>query len=163
MGAAIALTLAVQGNPRLVSIGMIGGSSKLVVSPAILDGLQNNFEATVDNLIRYMWHKKTTNFFKEKGRQRMLEAGSEVVYNDFLACSRFDLSEQVDELDLPVLVIVSTGDRMVPAEASAAMAERLKDCRHVILEDCGHFQHMEQVGRVANELTDYLNDVLVGR
>ncbi len=163
MGAAIALTLAVQRNPRLASIGLIGGSSKLIVSPAILDGLQNNFEATVDNIIRYSWHKKTTDFFKQKGRQRMLEAGSEVVYNDFLACSRFDLSEQIDDLDLPVLVIVSTGDRMVPPETSAAMAERLKNCRHVVLEDCGHFQHMEQVGRVANELTDYLNDELVSR
>lgn len=163
MGAAIALTLAVQQNPRLASIGLIGGSSKLVVSPAILDGLQNSFEATVDNIIRYSWHKKTSDFFKQKGRQRMLEAGSDVVYDDFLACSRFDLSEQIDDLDLPVLVIVSTGDRMVPPETSGAMAERLKNCRHVVLEDCGHFQHMEQVGRVADELTSYLNDELVGR
>ena len=163
MGAAIALTLAVQENPRLASIALIGGSSKLVVSSAILDGLKNDFEATVDNIIRYSWHKKTTDFFKQKGRQRMIEAGSEVVYNDFLACSRFDLSEQIDDLELPVLIIVSTGDRMVPAEASAKMAARLKNHKHVVLEDCGHFQHMEQVGRVANELTDYLNDVLIGR
>ncbi|MEM6463878.1 MAG: alpha/beta hydrolase [Pseudomonadota bacterium] len=163
MGAAIALTLAVQKNPRLASIALIGGSSKLAVSPAILDGLKNNFEATVDNIVRYSWHKKTTDFFKQKGRQRMLEAGSEVVYDDFLACSRFNLSDQVGELELPVLIIVSTGDRMVPAEAGAKMAEQLKDCRLVVLEDCGHFQHMEQVSRVANELTDYLNTVLVGR
>lgn len=159
MGAAIALTLAVQGNPRLASIALIGGSSKLVVSPAILDGLQNDFEATVDNIIRYSWHKKTTDFFKQKGRQRMLEAGSEVVYNDYLACSRFDLSEKTVDLDLPVILIVSTGDRMVPPEASAPLAASLKNCRHVVLEDCGHFQHMEQVSRVANELTDFLNDL----
>ena len=163
MGAAIDLTLAVQGNARLASIALIGGSSKLIVSQAILDGLQNEFEATVDNIIRYSWHKKTTAFFKQKGRQRMLEAGSDVVYNDFLACSRFDMDDQLDDLELPVLVIVSTGDRMVPPEASASMAERLKDCRHVVLEDCGHFQHMEQVGKVANELTDYLNQVLIPR
>ncbi|MCP4316860.1 MAG: alpha/beta fold hydrolase [Hyphomicrobiales bacterium] len=163
MGAAIALTLAVEHNPRLASIGLIGASSKLMVSPAILEGLQNNFEATVENIVRYSWHKKTTDFFKQKGRQRLLEAGSEVVYSDYLACSRYDLSDRIGDVELPVLIIVSKDDKMVPADASAQLAEGLKRCTRIVVEDCGHYQQLEETARVANELTDYLNGELAGR
>ncbi|MEX3009643.1 alpha/beta fold hydrolase [Hoeflea sp. TYP-13] len=162
MGAAIALTLAVGHNPRLAAISMIGGSSKLAVSPAILDGLQNAFEPTVDNIIKYSWHKNTTDFFKQKGRQRMIEAGADVVYNDFFACSQYDLSDRLGDVEVPVLIIASTGDRMVPVDMSKEMAGAFKRGNCIVLEDCGHFQHIEQTTRVADALTGFLNGELAG-
>jgi pimeloyl-ACP methyl ester carboxylesterase len=156
MGAAISLTLGVEHNQRLVGIALIGGSSRLVVSDAILDGLQNAFEPTVDNIVKYSWYKNTGAFFKQKGRQRMLDAGSAVVYDDFLACSRFNLSQRLEEVDVPVLVVASDHDRMVPLDKSRKMAETFKHGTFVGLENCGHFQHIEQTSRVAEELSGFL-------
>ncbi len=156
MGSAITLTLGVRGNAQLAGLVLIGGASKLVVSEEILTGLQTAFEATVDNIIKYSWFKQTMGFFKQKGRQRMLEAGSQVVYNDYFACSQFDLSGELDKVSLPTLVIASDHDRMVPVANSRSMADALADSRLVILEDCGHFQHIEKTNRVAEEITTFL-------
>lgn len=156
MGAAIALTLAVDHHPRIAGIAMIGGSSRLVVSDTILDGLQTNFGPTIDGIVKYSWFKTTDASLKEMNRQRLIDAGKEVVYNDFLACSRFDLSQRLNEVDVPTLVIASNDDRMVPIDASRKMADAIKDARFVGLENCGHYQHMEQTRRVADELSVFL-------
>ena len=94
----------------------------MIVNDAILEGLQNTFEATVDNIVKYSWHKKTglsqiANkwlLFREKARQRILNCGSKTVYKDFLACSKFDLSERLEEIVVPVLIVASDCDRMAP-------------------------------------------------
>ena len=140
----------------------------MIVNDAILDGLQNTFEATVDSIVRYSWHKKTgavagsqqmAAFFREKAKQRMLDSGSKTVHGDFLACSKFDVTQRVGEIAVPVLVIASDCDRMVPLDVSWDMAELLGDSYFVCLENCGHFQHIEQTGKVAAEVVNFLSKI----
>ncbi len=168
MGAAIALNASLSHHWRICSVVAIGGASKMIVNDAILDGLQNTFESTVDSIVKYSWHKKTgavadspqmAAFFREKAKQRMLDAGSKTVFGDFLACSKFDLSNRVAEIVIPVLVIASDCDRMVPLNVSWEMSEVLKNSYFVSLENCGHFQHIEQTGRVAAELVNFLSRI----
>ncbi len=168
MGAAIALHASLSNHWRICSVVAIGGASKMIVNDAILDGLQNTFESTVDSIVKYSWHKKTgavadssqmAAFFREKAKQRLLDAGSKTVFGDFLACSRFDLSKRVGEIVVPVLVIASDCDRMVPLNVSWEMSEVLKNSYFVCLENCGHFQHIEQTGRVAAELVNFLSKI----
>ena len=168
MGAAIALNASLSNSWRICSVVAIGGASKMIVNDAILEGLMNTFEETVDSIVKYSWHKKTgafadsqlmATYFRQKAKQRILDAGSKTVHGDFLACSRFDLSERLEEIAVPVLVIASDCDRMVPLEVSWEMAELLKDCYFVSLKNCGHFQHIEQTGRVAGELVTFLSKI----
>ena len=168
MGAAIALNASLSQHWRICSVVVIGGASKMIVNNAILLGLQNTFETTVDSIVKYSWHKKTgaiadsqlmAGYFREKAKQRMLDAGSKTVHGDFLACSRFDLSERLEEIADPVLIIASDCDRMVPQNASWEMAQKLPNAKFVLLEDCGHFQHIEQTSRVATEFLNFLGDI----
>ena len=168
MGAAIALNASLSQNSRISSVVAIGGASKMIVNDAILDGLQNTFEATVDNIVKYSWHKKTgaiadsqqmASYFREKAKQRILDAGSRTVYGDFLACSKFDLGERLKEILVPVLVIASDCDRMVPIDVSQEMAGKLPNAKFVVLKGCGHFQHIEQTSKVAGELSNFLGKI----
>mgnify|MGYP005724580197 FL=1 len=88
-----------------------------------------------------------------------MNAGSRTVHGDFLACSRFDLDERLGEISVPVLVIASDCDRMVPLHVSQEMAEKLPNAQFVTLEGCGHFQHIEQTSKVATELSNFLGCV----
>ena len=166
MGAAIALNTSLSRHWRICSVVAIGGASKMNVNHAILQGLQNTFEATVNSIVKYSWHKKTgavadseqmAAYFREKAKQRMLDAGSKTVHGDFLACSNFDLSARLEEIAVPVLVIASDCDRMVPLKVSREMAEKLPNSEFVSLENCGHFQHIEQTAKVAGELVTFLS------
>ncbi len=161
MGAGIALTLSIRKNERLAGIALIGGSSRLAVSDAILTGLQSAFEATVDNIVKYSWNRDTGDFFKQKARQQMLEAGSDVVHDDFYACSQFDLSAELSAVTMPTLVIASDNDRMVPLETSRTMAQAIANSKFITLQDCGHFQHVEQTAAVAAAMSDFLKNELV--
>ena len=168
MGAAIALNASLSHHWRIRSVVAIGGASKMIVNDAILEGLQNTFETTVSNIVKYSWHKKTgaladsqlmAGYFREKAKQRILDAGSKTVHGDFFACSRFDLSDRLQEIAVPVLVIASDCDRMVPLNLSWEMAESLKYSYFVSLENCGHFQHIEQTAKVAGELVSFLSKI----
>ena len=158
MGAAITLQIAVRQNARLAGAVLIGSAAKLQVSPDILKGLQEDFENTVDAIIKYSWYKETGAFFKEKGRQRMLETGSEVVYGDYFACADFDLTDELDQVEVPTLLIASDNDRMVRMEDSEATAKKL-GAKFIGLEDCGHFQHIEQTAKCAEALSEFLAEV----
>ena len=78
---------------------------------------------------------------------------------DFLACSRFDLSARLEEIVVPVLVIASDCDRMVPFNVSWEMAKILKNSYFISLENCGHFQHIEQTSKVAGELVTFCSKI----
>ena len=157
MGAGIALTLATERNPRLRAVAIVAGSSKLSVGPALLDGLQNSFEATVDSLVKYSWHRNADDTFKQKGRQQLLESGQQVVHDDFFACSHYDVSDRIGNVEIPVLILAASADKMVPAEASETLAGTLKNAKFVALEDCGHYLQIEQTGRAAQALSDFLS------
>ncbi|MBX2885265.1 MAG: alpha/beta hydrolase [Granulosicoccus sp.] len=159
MGAAITLLVAVRQNPRLAAAVLIGSAAKLQVSPDILDGLQNDFENTVDAIIKFSWYKETGAFFKEKGRQRMLETGSEVVHGDYFACADFDLNDQLDKVQVPSLLIASDKDRMVRMDQSEATAKTLGST-FVGLKECGHFQHIEQTAKCAEALSGFLKSLV---
>ena len=158
MGAAISLLVSVRQNQRLAGVILIGSASKLQVAPVILEGLQNDFENTVDAIIKYSWYKATGAFFKEKGRQRMLETGQDVVYGDYFACADFDLTDQLDQVEVPALIIASDKDRMVRQEQSLQTAEAM-NATYVALEECGHFQHIEQTANCANAISDFLRQL----
>ncbi len=158
MGACIALALIHGKNPHITSACMIGGASKMDVSDTILEGLNKEFENTVENIVRYSWYKETGAFFKQKAIQRMKLAGKETVFNDFLACSKFDMSNELSEIDLPVLVIASDHDRMVKLDVSKSMSAEMPNSVFLPIENCGHFQHIEQTELVANEIANFLEN-----
>ena len=168
MGAGIALNASLSQHWRIGSVVVIGGASKMLVTDSILEGLQNTFEATVESIVKYSWHKQTgaiadsqrmAAYFREKAKQRILDAGSRTVHGDFLACSKFDVDKRLEEILVPVLVIASDCDRMVPINVSREMARKLPNAKFVVLEGCGHFQHIEQTSRVAAELSNFLGNI----
>jgi pimeloyl-ACP methyl ester carboxylesterase len=54
-----------------------------------------------------------------------------------------NLTERLDALQLPVLVITGDDDRIVPTEDSIQLAEQLPDARLAVIPDCGHIPHEE--------------------
>lgn len=160
MGGGIALTLAVANNPRLAGIGVLASAAKLNVSPAILDGLQNQFEATIGSIVKYSWHRDTDIALKDAARDRLLNCPQNVVYDDFLACSRYDLTDRLGDIAIPVLLIAAADDRMVPAETVISLAGKLKHSRQIVLENCGHYLQIEKTDLTAKALADFLENDL---
>ena len=56
---------------------------------------------------------------------------------------RPDSTPDLASIDVPTVVITSTGDRLIPAEVSSEMAGRIPDARLEILERVGHLSNLE--------------------
>lgn len=54
-----------------------------------------------------------------------------------------DLSQRLDEVRLPVLVITGDNDRIVPTEESIRLARELPNARLVVIPNCGHVPQEE--------------------
>ena len=74
------------------------------------------------------------------------------------AVQAFDVSDRLDELTLPTLVMHGTDDRVLPVANGRLLADRL-DCRATFVEGGPHLFFIEQAGQVNDELDAFLAGV----
>jgi pimeloyl-ACP methyl ester carboxylesterase len=69
---------------------------------------------------------------------------------------RADSTGDLARIDVPALVITSTGDTLIPAEASTPMAEQISGARLKIIEGAGHLSNMEAPEEFTRLLREHL-------
>ena len=148
LGGAIALTVAARKNPRVIGQVIVASAAKIGVTEAILDGLQTEFEKTVDFIVKYSFDRASGPFFAKKAREYTIATGPTATHADFLACTTVDLRDKLDDIRLPTLVIAAENDRMIPHKHSASLAEGLPNARLESFADCGHYPHLDRTTRV---------------
>jgi pimeloyl-ACP methyl ester carboxylesterase len=57
---------------------------------------------------------------------------------------RYDLSDQINSIDVPALVITGERDSIVSPEVQIEMAEKIPKAEHVFISDAGHAVSVEQ-------------------
>ncbi|MBX0323241.1 alpha/beta hydrolase [Halomicroarcula sp. F13] len=75
------------------------------------------------------------------------------------AVAEFDLSDRLDEIRVPALVLHGTADRVVPVENGELLAERLPDAEFHRLDGAPHLLFLERAETVNDYLTEFLDDV----
>jgi pimeloyl-ACP methyl ester carboxylesterase len=78
----------------------------------------------------------------------------------FPSLVHFDLSEVLDQLDLPALIAVGDKDRLTPPTAARQMAEKIRGARLLVLEDAGHCAFLEEHEALDAELVAFARQVL---
>jgi pimeloyl-ACP methyl ester carboxylesterase len=143
MGALVALECAARQPARVERIALIGVAYPMKVSDAFLDAARRNDPAAFDMETIWghaaqvplrgdpnpgMWMYGDT-----LARLRRLAPG--VLYNDLKACNEYQLAGSVQ---CPVLFVLGKRDVMTPPRGAAALQERLKDSKTVVIELSGH-------------------------
>jgi L-proline amide hydrolase len=70
----------------------------------------------------------------------------------------FDITDQLGEIDVPVLLICGEHDEVRP-EVVAAIHERLRDSEYVVFEGCSHMPHIEEPHRFLEVVSAFLERV----
>jgi pimeloyl-ACP methyl ester carboxylesterase len=73
----------------------------------------------------------------------------------------FDLSESLEAVDVPALVVVGDKDRLTPPAAARYMADKIPGSRLLILEDAGHCAFLEEHEVLDAEIAAFADEVLV--
>lgn len=149
MGGAVAQTLALQRRDHVSKIVLIATGARLRVAPAILDGIQDDFEQVVDLITRCAWSGRADPSAKELGRRALRDTGPEVLLADFLACDQFDVMDQLGDIQVPALVVGATADQLTPVKYARFLTESIPDARMVTVEGAGHMVMLERPEEVA--------------
>lgn len=124
LGALIALELAARKPPWLRGCVIIGGGARLPVAPAILDGLRNDFDATVERIAGYMWAERSAERVAYVA-DTMRRIGAAQVLADFRACDAYDADPLLERIDVPLLALTGERDKMTPPALGAQLAGRV--------------------------------------
>ncbi len=144
MGGGIALDFALTYPERLVGLGLVGTNTRLRVAPAILQGIQNDFAATTEKLIEWMYGSTVTPAQRRTYLQRLREVPPALLYGDFSACDAFDVSARTGEINLPTLIIGGQEDKMTPVKYSERLHEQIRQSELHLLAQAGHMLMLEQ-------------------
>lgn len=158
MGSAIALALALKYPEKVNGLALLGSGAKLRVAASILDavGSADTFEDTVIEINKNCFSANAPHSLIHLSTRAMLQMSPSALHGDFLACNKFDVSEQLEKINIPVLVICGSEDKMTPLKYSESLNNKLANSRLQVVDGAGHMAMLEQPDLVAGMLAQFI-------
>ncbi len=156
MGGAIAQTLALDHPDRTAALMLTGSGARLRVAPAILDGIQKDYQATARLIVDWSWAPATPQPARDGALARLLTVEPRVTAGDFGACDRFDVMERIAGVHTPTLIIVGSEDRMTPPRYSEFLAAKIAGSQLTVIPGGGHMVMLEQPDVFGKLVEDWL-------
>jgi pimeloyl-ACP methyl ester carboxylesterase len=155
MGAAIAITCALIYPASLDGIILIGAGQRMKVMPALLDALRQG--QNDPGFIRMAFSPQTSSVIVEDMVKLFSKVAPSVLYADFNACNNYDVSNELDKINLPALAIVGAEDKLTPVKLSQFVSNNINNCILEIISDAGHFAMLEKPADVNRLISKFLS------
>ncbi len=169
-GGAIALSFAVAHPARLrslvVACSHFGGPEKVEAAPGVREtrvrgGAPGATEAERRAALETLFHPRTIDERPEvvsfyDGFKRRFPVAKDEIERRSRAMAAYDVSEAIETLAVPTLVITGAADVLVPTENSVRMAGRIPGAELVVVEEAGHHFYSEQPERSAEAILAFL-------
>lgn len=161
MGGAIAQTMATKYADKVRALILISTGAKLAVNPYLLEVLStpSTTPAAIDMILKWSWSPETSGKVIEKVREQMLNTRSAVLYGDFLACSKFDLTGNLCEIKVPTLVIAGDNDKMTPIDVNRQLESSIKNAQMQVIPNSGHMVMLEKPEAVGDAAFNFLRSL----
>lgn len=162
LGGAIALELGIYYPEHVLGLGLVSTGVRLRVNPELLELASRaaTFNTAIAVLVANSFSPQAPARLVELVTQRMAETRPSVLHGDLLACTIFDVKEQIASLKRPVLVIGGTQDQMTPLRYSQFMADTIPGAKLHVIPNAGHMVILEQPLEVATALGDFLKTIV---
>lgn len=162
MGGAIALNYALRYGDgykesdvmRLKGLILVATGARLRVAKQILNAYRKGEYYTP--LIEMAFSGNAGEKLDRQVREWMQECAPQVYYNDFSACDKFDVMQEVERIKVPALVAVGTKDVMTPVKYSKYLADKLKNARLEIIPGAGHLVMLEKPEGVNRAIKNFI-------
>lgn len=158
MGGAIGQELALRSSLPLKGLILLSTGEELNVSPKILDGLLTEPNQTLALINQWCFPKKTAPLLIQQSLQLLKQTPIPIITNDFIACNRFDRSENISTITLPTLIIVGQEDKMTPPAFSQSLNQKIFSSRLVLVPGAGHLVMLEKPREVNQAIEDFVTE-----
>lgn len=156
MGGAIIQAIGLNLIKHVKGLVLVGTGAKLRVNPLFIEKFKVVNEESAELFCKYAFAEGCDKVLIDSSKEMILKTNSDVFYNDFIACDKFDLMNEVERIDLPVLILGSSEDKMTPLKYSEYLHNRIKNSVLSIIEGAGHMLMMEKPDLVNREIEGWL-------
>jgi pimeloyl-ACP methyl ester carboxylesterase len=157
LGSAIALWIAVRHRAWLVALGLVGSGVRLRVHPFILEGLINNPPKSLKKLGEYCLSSSSPNHLKTLMVDKYCKSNPLTIHGDLTACDKFDIINQIHEIDVPTLIVVGEKDALTPVKYSEYLNGKIKSSTMVKIPEAGHLVMMEKPEEFNSAVQSFVN------
>jgi pimeloyl-ACP methyl ester carboxylesterase len=157
LGAAISLRYALTYGDRLAGIVPVGGGAAMPVNPAILGGLKIDPATVIAMAAKIAVAKSNRDRLSEILMKSMSAVNPDILYGDFLACNKHDVTATVSEIRVPTLVICGDEDKMTPPEMSRYLKDHIPGAQLALIRNAGHFVMLENVEEFNRTLRTFVD------
>ena len=157
MGGATALWLARYDPKRVEALILVGSGARLRVLPRSLQGLGEDFGATVEFIVRKSYGENAGAKELRRGWEQMKAVSPRTLKDDFAACDAFDMMDALPLIHQPALVVTGTRDAMTPPKYATYLHENLPNARLVLVDGAGHMAMIQEPQIVTEVICDFLD------
>ncbi len=115
------------------------------------------------DLIELAWHdpsRISPGIFEGYKKPLQVENWDKALWYLTTSSQESTLVDQLNELDLPTLVITGDDDRIVPTEQSIQLADELPNAILQVIPQCGHVPHEERPNEFMQVVEEFLSSSL---
>ena len=157
MGGAILQTLGLRARSWLRGIILVGTGAKLRVTRELLHLLDHKYPAAVELICNQAFGAVSSAPVREQFREGLLQTAAEVTRDDYRACDRFDIMEEVDAIGLPTLIVSGGADELTPPKYGNYLQNRIQGSSHEIIPDAGHMLALEKPAAFIEAVTSFIS------
>ncbi len=162
MGGAIALWIALHNPELLHGLMLISTGAQLPVNLSLIEDLATpgSFPAAVDNICRWSFSPAADARVAAGVKKQMLKIRPSVLEADFRACDAYDLSEKLEKIKPPTMILVGEEDKMTPLRFSEELRDGISESELQVVQGAGHMLPLEKPGEVAKHTRVFMDKVL---
>lgn len=155
MGTAIALTVALRRGEVIDGLILMAGGARMKVAPALLESLAAGQGDPA--FLRLAFSPHTEPALVDEFMARQADVPVNTFLQDFSACNVFDVTQEVEQIKLPTMVIVGVDDRLTPVKLSQYLHENIPGSVLKTIQQAGHMPMVEKPQEVNELIKSFVN------
>ncbi|MBW2657197.1 MAG: alpha/beta hydrolase [Deltaproteobacteria bacterium] len=157
MGGAITQLLLIDYRDLVKAGVLVSTGSRLKVAPAIFEIIEKNYSDYVDMICSFAASEKTDPGLLVPFKKETARCKPEIAHGDFRACDRFDVTERLSAIDVPVLVVTAEDDKLTPPKYGEALEKGIKNATRAHIMAAGHIVPMEKSDEINKTILRFLD------
>lgn len=160
MGGAIAMLIAIEHPELLKAVALIATSPKLAVAQQTLDKVRENYDEFCEISPTRAFAEISPQELKDEYKRGLVDTGSKVCYSDLIACNDFDITDEVNKINLPTLIVSADKDIMTPWKNGEYLHQEIYGSEFHLIKDSGHFVMQEKAQETNSILSQFFNNFI---
>jgi len=160
MGGAVVQRYGLNYSDGVKALVLIGTGARLRIRPELLEAVRGMVSG------RLAWrdyleerHGTAVPEVRQAIIEERMRIGPAVMLNDFLACDRFNMMEEVQAIRLPTLVICGLEDELTPVKYAHYLVSQIEGAREVIVPGAAHWVLTEKPKEVNQAIASFLAEL----